>query len=1171
MKTIKLLFLLIFITCFAPNNVKSQLTISDYFNCSIENPYPNTSNSPMTSCEGHSAAFLAKYGNQSFWIPSVSNPSILTIKVNLNIMQDGNGSGNFSLNDIESLEQIFNWMADIYQFNDQPSDPINGVFFIPDTYIRFEIGGIYFYNESSLHRTTSSVQLLNYLRTNYPERLNELNIFFTEPLNTGQTSGGTNSLPSLTNFALDQCIVTYKKFSIGSEGYWACAGHLAHEMGHVLGLLHTYGGISCCPESCIETNMDYLDDVFGNDGVNHDCYHDSGFSCNPFDSGNTCTNNIMGGTQNSGYFSPKQIGRIHRSLNTYSTMRYVKCSTSENDLEISSDEIWDFGMRLYKNLRVKSGKSLTIKCKVLMPSAAKIIIEPGGLLTIDGGTITSACEYPWQGIEVWGNSSASQHPIQGQPNQQGKLILNNATIENALCAVSLWKDGDYTKTGGIVQATNTIFRNNTKSVHILPYRNFNPYFPTEEMDYLASFTNCTFELDNDYHHIYNFYKHVDLNRVKGVKFNSCNFSLADNVQSVSPWNSAIASYSAGFSVMAPAGQTSTFSGFQSAIYAANTGLNTYSFYVNRALFDNNAIGINVKGVDQATVLNSTFNVGNGNYTAENCYYGIRMEQSSGFGIEENVFGKQENSPQANLIGISVVNCQGVEDVYRNTFTGLSAGNYAYGKNYINDGINGLTYTCNTHNGNYADIYVYGTTFEHGIQSHQGSFSLPAGNAFSNNASWNFYNGTKRLIGYYYNSNAALQYPAFVEYVVREGVSASNSCLAHYGGGNETLVLSASQKQTLQNEFATVNNQYETIKTLYGNLKDGGDTEEKVYDIATAQPGEMWDLRAKLLGDSPHISQEVLRKVADKTEVFTEAAIFDILAANPDELKNKELIEYLEQKEIPLPDYMIDILKQVAAGTTYKTVLQMQMARLSHLKARAAQDMLRSILADESLDMNQLRNWLHNLGGLGAERQIVASFAQEGRFDDAYALAQTLPQVYALEDEALEEHNRFVAMLQMQQQLQAENRDIEHLTEIETAMINDFAVSDAGLAGALARSIVETRDGQPLANCPSLQSEASYKTGAVVNPGLLGESFGLSLSVKPNPANSWTAFDFTLPEGASEARIEITSPAGVVIHSLQLSGSRGQKLFDSRKLSPGVYNCSLIAGGFSQTVKLIIQH
>lgn len=142
-------------------------------------------------------------------------------------------------------------------------------------------------------------------------------------------------MPSLGNFDLDQCIITYKKYSIGSTGYWACAGHLAHEMGHVLGLLHSYGGDSCCPETCVESDPDYLDDVFGSDGINFDCHHDAGWNCNPFDIGNTCTNNIMGGTQNSGYFSPKQIGRMHRSLNTYSTMRYVKCDTSQNDLEIS--------------------------------------------------------------------------------------------------------------------------------------------------------------------------------------------------------------------------------------------------------------------------------------------------------------------------------------------------------------------------------------------------------------------------------------------------------------------------------------------------------------------------------------------------------------------------------------------------------------------------------------------------------------------------------------------------------------------------------------------------------------------------------------------------------------------------------------------------------------------
>lgn len=178
MKTINFLFILIFLTCFSPNIVKSQLSISDYYHCNIENPNPDLLNEFVTSCQGQSAAFLAKYGNQSYWIPDASNPEIKTIKINLNIMQDGNGSGNFQASDIESLEQIFNWMADIYQTNDQPSDPLNDVQFIPDTYIRFELNGVFFYNVESLHRSTSTYALLNHLRTFHPERLNELNIFY---------------------------------------------------------------------------------------------------------------------------------------------------------------------------------------------------------------------------------------------------------------------------------------------------------------------------------------------------------------------------------------------------------------------------------------------------------------------------------------------------------------------------------------------------------------------------------------------------------------------------------------------------------------------------------------------------------------------------------------------------------------------------------------------------------------------------------------------------------------------------------------------------------------------------------------------------------------------------------------------------------------------------------
>jgi hypothetical protein len=39
----------------------------------------------------------------------------------------------------------------------------------------------------------------------------------------------------------------------------------------------------------------------------------------------------------------------------------------------------------------------------------------------------------------------------------------------------------------------------------------------------------------------------------------------------------------------------------------------------------------------------------------------------------------------------------------------------------------------------------------------------------------------------------------------------------------------------------------------------------------------------------------------------ESIIFEVLAANPDELKKKELMEHIENKYNPLPDYIIETL------------------------------------------------------------------------------------------------------------------------------------------------------------------------------------------------------------------------------------------------------------------------
>ncbi len=861
----------------------------------------------------------------------------------------------------------------------------------------------------------------------------------------------------------------------------------------------------------------------------------------------------------------------------------LPCINNSTPLVISQNTTWDSYMRLDRSVKVNYMTTLTITedARIAMPADARIIVEPGGKLIVNGGVITSGCDYPWQGIEVWGNSAQHQWPNTNGTYMQGYVELNNATIENAVCALNLWKPGDYTKTGGIVIANNSDFRNNRESVHALLYENHHPV-NGKPMDYQAIFNNCTFNITDAYNPANTFFKHVDLYQVSGVRFNGCDFSLSPEAQGVSDFNHAIASYSSGFKVNAiceVAGQNGcidydpcTFTGFRNAITANNGSLNTNTFYVNRAEFNNNSIGIEVNSVWNPIIINSNFYLSKNQFSPEQCSYGIYLEKSIGFAIEENKFFKADGASLADYFGIGSINCETVSEIYKNEFTGLSAGNYAYGKNFPGlYAVKGLTYLCNKNTGNWADFYINGKVgTNYGIQHWQGNTTQPAGNTFTlEGANWHIYNEKVNPIIYHHCSTCPDEIPVKIGYVSLVPVNTPNSCPSHYGGhSGRDVVMNVQQKLDREFEFAVASLNYENVETLFNQLKDGGSTIEKEIEINTSTSADMWSLRAELLGDSPHLSKEVLKLVADKTDVFTESVIFDILAANPDELRGEELLKYVAEKEIPLPEYMIDILREIATGTTYKTVLQQEMARYIHDRTRSANDMIRSILNEDELDVIQLRNWLSNLGGIESDKQIIATYLQEGNFSAAFALANTFPQMYNLQQNELTEHGRYMSLLQLEQSLVNEGRKLDQLTQSEQNMLNEYALASEGSSGAQAKGILESFYGADFNDCKSLDGEESYKN-TIVNPNLLGEAYGLSISVKPNPASEWAVIDYTLPHQESVAVLEITDANGNRIETMNLSGNQGQKLWDTRNIPSGSYIITIKVAGFLKSVKLIV--
>lgn len=78
-----------------------------------------------------------------------------------------------------------------------------------------------------------------------------------------------------------------------------------------------------------------------------------------------------------------------------------------------------------------------------------------------------------------------------------------------------------------------------------------------------------------------------------------------------------------------------------------------------------------------------------------------------------------------------------------------------------------------------------------------------------------------------------------------------------------------------------------------------------------------------------------------------------------------------------------------------------------------------------------------------------------------------------------------------------------------------------------------------------------------------------ITVVPNPAKDWAAFDYTLPNDDSQGVIRISDAAGKEITSIPISGKQGQQIWDTRMLKPGVYYYKLNAAGFSRHGKIVI--
>ena len=387
---------------------------------------------------------------------------------------------------------------------------------------------------------------------------------------------------------------------------------ISHEMGHCLGLWHTFHGTmpetdfdcqgnSVDPDMCCElvngSNSqscgDYVKDTEADPSfwtqiatITPPCiggiywqHINQGSNCmtvdpttfERFDSNNELYTPILENTMSYNQsllcytgFTLGQGERMRQIISISPVLQLCLVQPDLVDVTINTNTTWtttntpnngDF--LIEGDLTILSGATLTISAgvRVRFGENSRAIIKSNALVRLSGTLTSMGCSQTWKGVEAWGSlPNQSQYFVNGA-RAQGRLEgLEGGIIENAQTAVKLYGP-TVALAGGQIICNGTTFRNNINGIDFANYLNFWPFaFPAGQLgqprNYLGRFSRCAFVTDDDYPHTQPFNTFIYMSGVDGVNIAGTSFANQRTIEgnSIDDWGYGIQSVDAGFTV-----------------------------------------------------------------------------------------------------------------------------------------------------------------------------------------------------------------------------------------------------------------------------------------------------------------------------------------------------------------------------------------------------------------------------------------------------------------------------------------------------------------------------------------------------------------------------------------------------------------------------------------------
>lgn len=633
---------------------------------------------------------------------------------------------------------------------------------------------------------------------------------------------------------------------------------------------------------------------------------------------------------------------------------------------------------------------------------------------------------------------------------------------------------------------------------------------------------------------------------------------------------------------------SRFEKLKYGIYALNYGGEKYP-RIEQSEFYKNMTGIYLGTINNAVVNQNYFysEPVDTSGIGTNIMGGLYLDHCNAYEVQENRFISSNPIGTTGLKVGLVVNNSGPypNEIYKNDFSYLDYGILALNQNKL-DTV-GLCIKCNDFLHCDFDVSVVVDTAVRGwgIAEYQGSrddtTTAPAGNVFSDffaQHEFDLYNDELADPFTYFHHDET-QTPSInvkPDYY-SESVSLSNtgqeydsveSCPSRIGGGGNP----SEEKSNMDN----ANNQVASIESSLSLLIDGGSTPSLTQEVAYSTPPEALDLTTQLLSESPFLSDTVMKSAIGKEDVLTNAMLRDVLVENPQAAKSVEIMQMIDEKDDPMPEYMKEQFAQGKYTTGEKENLEARRNFYLTEHYRAFSHLNRFYQSDPGITyrLDSLVSVFTEVSSLESEYRKAFIHLKKGDTSMAWNLISAIPSSYSLTIEQSNTHQQYEDLLDILIELKVQRSSVMTLDSAQiVGLLNIY--NDNTTPGIYARNILLTAgyltyqepyllpDNLKRMEIKPLTAEAAWQTG--------------SIRTFPNPATYYTIVNFDMSGDETDhdpmetISITIRDVRGITLKILTSTLKKDQLVLDVRNFKPGLYFVDLLCQGQRMaTTKLIVE-